>query len=141
MHDHWLARIQEVGYKLTAPRKALLKALTESKHSLSALELHETAKVYHSKLGLVTVYRTLEVLEKLGLVRRVHTEGACHGYAASSPGHRHAVICDRCSQAVEFDGEEVCQLTAGVEQKTGYQINGHWLQLTGLCPTCRQVGD
>ncbi len=141
MYEHWSLHIQKLGYKLTAPRKALLKALIESKHPLSALELHESARAYHDKLGLVTVYRTLEVLEKLGLVRRVHTEGACHGYAPSTPGHRHTVICDQCSRATEFDGEDVCQLTAGVEQKTGYQINGHWLQLTGLCPSCRQIRD
>ena len=138
MHECWLERIQEVGYRLTAPRRALVRALAESKRPLSALELHETAKAYHSRLGLVTVYRTLEVLEGLGLVRRIHADGACHGFAASSPGHRHAVTCERCSTAVEFDGEDVCQLTAGVEQQTGYQINGHWLQLVGLCPNCRE---
>ncbi len=133
----WDERLQAEGYRLTAPRRAVLRALAGSGRPVAVAELHELARRHHARLGLVTVYRTLEVLEGLGLVRRIHDDGSCQAYAASSPGHRHAITCERCERAVEFDGEDVCPLTEGVEEKTGYRVNGHWLQLVGVCPGCR----
>jgi Fe2+ or Zn2+ uptake regulation protein len=138
VYEQWVARIQAEGYRLTAARKAVLRALVEARGPLSAAALQVSARGQHSRLGLVTVYRTLEMLEGLGLVRRIHAEGACHGFTASSPGHRHAVTCERCARAVEFDGDDLCELTPGVERKTGYRISGHWLQMVGLCPSCRE---
>ncbi len=137
MRHGWQRRLQAEGYRVTAPRRAVLRALAESARPVSAAELHEKARAHHSRLGLVTVYRTLAVLEALGLVRRIHDEGSCQAYAAASPGHRHAITCERCERAVEFDGEDVCLLSQGVEKTTGYRVNGHWLQLVGVCPRCR----
>ena len=135
----WESALHDVGYRLTAARRAVLYALEGAARPLSAAELRDLARTYHEGLGLVTVYRTLEILEQLGLVRRIHEHGACRGFAASSPGHRHAITCEKCSQAVEFDGDDVCLITSEVERKTGYQISDHWLQLTGLCPRCRKA--
>jgi Fe2+ or Zn2+ uptake regulation protein len=133
-------KLQEQGYRLTAARRAVLRVLSEAASPLSAGELHRRARAHHARLGLVTVYRTLEMLDSLGLVRRIHTDGACRGYAASSPGHHHTITCERCERAAEFDGDEVCLATAGVEARTGYAVSGHWLQLVGLCPACRGEG-
>jgi len=125
---------------MTGARLAVIQALQDAPRPVSAAELHRLARAYHQRLGLVTVYRTLEILEGLGLVRKIHEPGACRGFAASSPGHRHAVTCEKCSKAVEFDGDDVCLITSEVERKTGYRISDHWLQLTGLCPRCRVSG-
>jgi len=108
-----------------------------SRRPLSARELQERAQAHHERLGLVTVYRTLEILERLGLVRRIHAEGSCHTFIAASPGHRHAITCERCSMVTEFDGDDFCLQISQVEATTGYRVSGHWLQLAGLCPTCR----
>jgi Fe2+ or Zn2+ uptake regulation protein len=101
------------------------------------MELHARSRTYYHRLGLVTVYRTLEVLDNLGLVRRVHREDGCHAYAPATAGHRHLVICQRCGRAEEFAGDDLSALLLKVEQATGYVVSDHWLQLFGTCPRCR----
>lgn len=134
----WENRLHREGYRLTSARRAVLRALSEVACPLSAGELHRRARAHHAHLGLVTVYRTLDMLDRLGLVRRVHTDGACRGYAARSPGHHHTITCERCERAAEFEGDEVCLPMVEVEARTGYVVREHWLQLVGLCPDCQE---
>lgn len=140
MPTDWERKLRGQGYRMTGARRSVVRVLQQSPRPLSAGDLHERARRHHPRLGLVTVYRTLEVLERLGLVRRIHGDGSCHAFVAASPGHRHAITCEECARTTEFDGDDVCLLTEGVEEKTGYRISGHWLQLTGLCPSCRGAG-
>ena len=101
----------------------------------------EQGQRVHRKLGLVTVYRTLALLAEFDLVRRVHREDGCHGYVLASPGHQHHVICQRCGSVAEFPGESDIQaLIERVEAGTGYRVNDHLLQLSGLCPDCQARG-
>jgi Fe2+ or Zn2+ uptake regulation protein len=96
--------------------------------------------VLQPTLGLASVYRALDLLEELSLVRRVHQEDGCHGYVPASPGHQHAIICRACGQTVEFPGsEDLEELVARVQQQTGYRVEDHLLQLIGLCPACNRM--
>jgi Fur family ferric uptake transcriptional regulator len=135
----WELRFSEDGYRITAPRRAVMEVLMEAQTSLSPQEIWEQGRSVHRGLGLVTVYRTLDVLSKMHLVRRVHREDGCHGYLPTSPGHRHALICRRCGQGVDFaGGDDLEAMITTIETQTGYCIDGHLLQLFGLCPGCRQ---
>ncbi|MBC7316499.1 MAG: transcriptional repressor, partial [Chloroflexi bacterium] len=90
-------------------------------------------------LGLVTVYRTLDVLNALELVRCAHRDRACHGFLPATQGHHHVIICQRCHRAVEFPGDEDLEgLFRRIEERTGYRVCDHLLQLAGLCPECQQ---
>ncbi len=136
----WELRFSEAGYRITAPRRAVMEVLLEAQTSLSPQEIWEQGRSVHGELGLVTVYRTLDVLAKMHLVRRVHREGGCHGYLPTSPGHRHALVCRGCGQAVDFAaGDDLDALITAIETQTGYCVDGHLLQLFGLCPECRQL--
>ncbi len=136
----WELRFSEAGYRITAPRRAVMEVLLEAQTSLSPQEIWEQGRSVHGELGLVTVYRTLDVLSKMHLVRRVHREGGCHGYLPTSPGHRHALVCRGCGQAVDFAaGDDLDALITAIETQTGYCVDGHLLQLFGLCPGCRQL--
>lgn len=133
-------RLADAGCRITAPRRAVMRVLLESSISLSPQEVLEQGRRVHQKLGLVTVYRTLNLLAELELVRRVHREDGCHGYLLASPGHRHALICRGCSRAVEFPGEDdIHALIGRVEAETGYRVDEHLLQLFGLCPECQET--
>jgi Fe2+ or Zn2+ uptake regulation protein len=116
-----------------------VEALFEASAPLSPQELWEQSRLAHANLGLVTVYRTLALLEQLDWVRRVHREDGCHAYAPCTPGHSHALVCQRCGRADEFPGaDDLEALVARVEETTGYQVRGHLLQLSGLCPECQR---
>ena len=119
----------------------MVAALGNTAIPLSPQEIWELAEADHPGLGLVTVYRTLVLLEDLGLVRRVHRADGCHAYLPASPGHSHAVICSGCGRATEFSGgDDVRPLIKRVEAATGFTVNSHLLQLSGLCPDCQESG-
>ena len=135
----WEERLSEAGCRITASRRAVMEVLMRDSTPLSPQEILEQARAVHSRLGLVTVYRTLNLLTEMDLVRRIHREDGCHGYVLASPGHHHAVICHNCGRAVEFTGKnDLDTLIAQVEARTGYRVDDHLLQLSGLCPRCQR---
>lgn len=135
--DGWLRKLRAQGYRLTAPRRAIVRTIAESTQALETNEIYRRARRRHAKLGLVSVYRTLEKLEVLGLVQRVHREeGGCHAYLAGFTGHQHLLLCETCGQAAYFEGDNLDGLVARVEDETGYRVGDHWLQLSGVCPDC-----
>jgi Fe2+ or Zn2+ uptake regulation protein len=131
------AVLAERGFKLTQPRKAVLKVIAEAGATLTPADIHRRAQAHYEQTGLVTVYRTLDLLAACGVVRKVHQPDGCHSYALASEGHAHHVICQGCQAVVEFDNCDLGGLLAAVQRRTGYQISGHWLELFGLCPNCR----
>jgi len=136
--SNWKKRFSAEGFRITASRRAVMDVLLATSVPLSPSEILEQGRRVHRKLGLVTVYRALALLEHLRCVRRVHHEDGCHAYLPCSPGHAHALICRQCGRAAEFQGSEDLQaLIARVEEATGYQVDGHLLQLSGLCPDCQ----
>ena len=85
-YDDWLARLQSGGYRLTAPMRVLVEILCQSERILDPLELFDLGRKAYPQLGLVTVYRTLEKLEEVGLIQRVHQANDCHGYLRARRG-------------------------------------------------------
>jgi Fur family ferric uptake transcriptional regulator len=128
--------LREAGYRLTQPRRAVLQVLEESAVQLSPYEIHHRGQRAYPQLGLVTVYRTLELLDELGLVRRVHSEGSCHTYARAGED-KHYLVCRGCHRVVEFPCGGLEALIEEVERRSSYAIDGHLLELTGLCPECQ----
>ena len=135
---HLAQELSAAGYRLTRPRRAVLRVVTGATHALTPAQVHEQARAHYPQVGLVTVYRTLELLARLGLVRRLHTEGDCHGYVPVTLGETgHHLVCTSCHQAVEFPCTGMEETLAEVERLTGFSIQEHWLELFGLCPACQ----
>jgi Fur family ferric uptake transcriptional regulator len=126
------------GHKLTQPRSAILHVMLDSVCPLSPAEIQTRGQDLCTELGLVTVYRTLELLTQIGLVRPVHLADGCHGYALATPGHTHHVVCERCHTVVEITGCELGGFLDQVAAHTGYAITGHWLEISGLCEECQK---
>ena len=125
------------GYKLTAPRRAVLDVIAVTQQSLTPAQIYTHARRRYSRLGLVTVYRTLDILVEAGVVRRIHMDDGCHGYALAQATHGHHLICSKCNQVIEFDGCDLNDLFRSVARKTGFRIEGHWLEVFGRCPKCQ----
>jgi Fe2+ or Zn2+ uptake regulation protein len=135
--DMLAAQLAAAGYKLTRPRRAVLRVVAETHESLSPAEIHARARQFYPRTGLVTVYRTLDVLAACGAVRKVHQPDGCHSYAPASAGHAHHVICENCQSVTEFGECDLSAMFRAVQRRTGFKIEGHWLELFGLCPNCR----
>jgi Fur family ferric uptake transcriptional regulator len=125
------------GYKLTAPRRAVLDVVAGMCESLTPAEIYQRARRRYSWLGLVTVYRTLDILMEAGILRRIHLEDGCHRYALAQAAHSHHLICSKCNQVIEFEGCDLDGLLKSVARKTGFRIEGHWLEVFGRCPKCQ----
>jgi len=135
-NENWLAGLQASGYRLTRPRKAIVDTLAGSRRALTPTEIFDLARADYPSLGLVSVYRTLEKLESLGLIQRVHQPKGCQAYIAAFTGHQHLLICQICGKAEFFDGGNLDNLIARVEQESGYRVDEHWLQFFGICAEC-----
>ncbi len=137
-----LRTLADAGYSSTRPRRAVVDVVAEEPGGLSAADILERARRAYPGLGLVTVYRTLEILSSLGLVRRIHMDDGCHTYALAQCSHGHHIICERCHRAIEFEGCELRDLEDNVALQTGFQVTDHWLEMFGVCPNCqRQAGE
>lgn len=136
--DLWLSQLKDNGYRLTDARKAVVETVAATTQALTPVEVYDQARVSSPGLGLVSVYRTLEKLEDLGLIQRVHQTHGCQAFIASGNGHEHLLLCTKCGMAVRFSGDELDPLIQSISQKTGYKVEEHWLQLFGLCDKCKR---
>lgn len=132
----WLAQLKDHGYRLTKARKAVVETVASTQFALSPLEVFELAKSACPSLGVVTVYRTLEKLEELGLIQRVHQHDGCNAYLPHADGHQHLIICQKCGKAVYFEGDDMDTFFNKVASEHGYTVSDHWLQLFGICSKC-----
>lgn len=137
--ERWLKLLNANGYRLTGPRRAVVEVLAASRRALNPSQVFELARRRHPALGLVTVYRTVEKLEALGLVQRVHQPQGCHCYLPASNGHQHLLLCQDCGSAEYFSGDNLETLIKQISSQTGYRILDHWLQLFGTCSNCQQM--
>jgi Fur family transcriptional regulator, ferric uptake regulator len=132
-------KLNRSGLRLTHPRQVVMSVLEAASIPLSPQSIHQRSLDAQEEIGLVSVYRTLDLLTEMGLVRRVHGHDECQGYVLASPGHHHHVVCRQCEAAVEFTGmEDLSPLVDRIQAQTGFTIDEHLLQFYGLCPTCQE---
>lgn len=136
MHT-WLQMLHDQGYRLTHPLRAVVAVMAGTDRALSPTEIYDLARSTYPRLGLTTVYRSLEKLEEAGLIQRVHQPDGCHAYVAAVSGHQHLLICRHCGRTEYFSGDNLEPLMQSVSQASGYHIQAHWLQFFGLCPLCQ----
>jgi Fur family transcriptional regulator, ferric uptake regulator len=134
--NFWLDRLQSNGYRLTGPRQAVVEILAKSQFVLDPTQVFLEARLKYPTIGLVTIYRTIEKLEELGLVLRVHQPSGCHSFIAAPAGHQHLMICSSCSRAEYFSGDNLSGLISQIGRDHGFSVQDHWLELFGLCNNC-----
>ncbi len=116
------------GYKATPQRTAVLRALAEEQH-----QSLDEIRARCPDVGLVTVYRTLDLLGELGIVRRLDLgDGARYEMAQD---HHHHMICELCGRISEFDE---CPLDPGrLAPGDGFEVRSHSVEVYGRCAACR----
>ncbi len=129
--------LRQNAYKLTPQRRAVLKAIAASHDHLTPQVIYKRVKSKYPAIGLVTVYRTLEILAGLDLVCRVHAGDNCRSYLLKRPsGHHHHIICQTCGTVIDFTGCHLGGLERRLSQRTGFRIKGHLLEFNGQCRDC-----
>ena len=122
-------KIRDGGYKATPQRLAVLEAVAAEQH-----QSLEGIRARCPEVGMVTVYRALDLLSGLGLVRRLDLGGgACYELAED---HHHHLICEGCGDITEF---EQCPVDLqGLAPAGGdFEVRAHSLEVYGTCSACR----
>jgi len=132
------AVLKRHGYKLTPQRRAVIKTIAFTQDHLTPADIYEKVQKKHPNIGLVTVYRTLEILTKLGFICKVHAEGNCRSYLMRRPSeHHHHLICSDCGVVVDFANCDLVKLERRLTRESGFRIGSHLLEFTGLCQNCQ----
>ncbi len=137
--DQYNAILLENGYRLTNARSAIIQRLVAVGGHITADELAQLVHQDAPHVGRMTVYRTLELLCDLGLMRPIYQgTGAAHYILMHEGGHHH-MICNRCGQVIEFDECAVEELGQTLSQRFEFEIQSHLLEFHGRCIDCQVV--
>lgn len=136
MADNLTAELSRAGYRLTRPRRAVLEVLEAEGEHLTPSQVMERAQTLHPAVGRATVYRTLDLLSRLGLIRPMYLGELSPSFSRSAGGHHH-VVCTNCGTAVEIEECTAEQLIEAVSERLGFRITSHLLEFSGLCADCQ----
>ncbi|MFA5629514.1 MAG: Fur family transcriptional regulator [Dehalococcoidales bacterium] len=132
------AVLRQNGYKATPQRLAVIKEFAQNNEFLTPAELYEKIRKNHPKIGMVTVYRVLDILDELGFTCKVHAGGDCNKYKINTEDHHHHLLCSNCGVVVNYNCDEAYfeNLKTVITAETGFKVKEHFLEFTGLCPDC-----
>jgi Fur family ferric uptake transcriptional regulator len=134
--------LKEKGYKLTPQRRAIVDIMIENegKH-LTAEEIYDLVKVECPEIGLATVYRTILLLEEIGILSKIDLGDNCSRYELvheEESHHHHHLICTECGEIIEVEGDLLDVLEDSIENKYKFKITNHSLKFFGLCDNCQK---
>ena len=123
--------------KATRQRAAILDALAGAEGFKSAQELHNALRADGRRVGLTTVYRTLQALAAAGAVDVLRKrDGEAMYRRCARREHHHHLVCRSCGKSFEVDGAEVESWTHAVAHRYGFTSVDHTVEVSGLCAVC-----
>jgi Fur family ferric uptake transcriptional regulator len=124
--------------KLTPQRLAILKIIYQSRDHLTPADIYQRASAEYPGIGLVTTYRTIELLESLNLLCKVYSQENCQNYLLRRPvEHHHHLVCSVCGTVRDFTDCNLEDIEQKLSMETGFTVNGHLLEFQGICPNCK----
>jgi Fur family transcriptional regulator, ferric uptake regulator len=138
--EHTTRTLAEAGYRSSAPREEVIGAIAELGCSITAREIADLLRERGSGVGLASIYRALDLLDRLGLVQRFDVGEGIARYEAALPGgdHHHHLVCEACGMVEPFEDEALEQAIHSLSGKTDFAIAAHDVTLHGECPACRR---
>lgn len=133
--EDWERRLRDHGFRITPQRQLVLEAVEALRHGTPEeilIEVQRTA----SGVNLSTVYRTLEVLEEVGLVNHAHIgHGAPTYHAVDDHVHIH-LVCDRCKAVASVDSEVAKTMVDRLRKDHGFETDISHVSIHGTCARC-----
>ncbi len=131
-----LRRLRAGGKRVTVQRRAVMQALTSLGCAPEVRQIHVRARTIYPRLGLVTVYRTLQALAEEGLAHPVVLDdGRLRYELRDDQGHHHHLVCLSCGSIARL---EACTLPSlGGAGRRGFAVTAHRIELFGYCERCR----
>lgn len=128
------------GYKLTPQRRAVVNIVLENKgNHLTAEEMYDLVKKDCPEIGLATIYRTVQLLEEIGILCKINLDDGCNRYELlddEEMHHHHHLICRKCGKVVEVEEDLLDTIEKNVEDKYKFKIENHSVKFLGICNEC-----
>jgi Fe2+ or Zn2+ uptake regulation protein len=134
--DAAVAQLRGRGLRLSASRRLVLEALFAAGRPATAEEIASGMYGRLPRCDLASVYRNLETLEELGLVRHMHLGHGPGLYAPAAEDDEY-VTCERCGRSEAVARDVLREVRAAVRAAVGYEPRFSHFPLTGLCPPCQ----
>jgi Fur family transcriptional regulator, ferric uptake regulator len=136
---HARATLERDGYRLSAPRSAVVECLAHLGCSVTAKEIGDRLHERGEDIGVASIYRTLDLLHGLGLARRVDAAEGVARYEPAEPSgeHHHHIVCDSCGEVRRFEDHELERAIAQLSDRVDFAVAAHDVTLRGECPGCR----
>ena len=127
----------DAARRSTRQRAAIAELLRDAESFLTAQEIHERLRGAGAKVGLTTVYRTLQLLAETGDVDVLHAAGTEAVYrSCEASQHHHHLVCRHCRRSVEVESDELEAWAHNVATRHGFRAPSHTLEIFGICADC-----
>jgi Fur family ferric uptake transcriptional regulator len=136
---HALQTLQRAGHRSARGRRAVVELLASQQCALSAREIDDALRAGGQSVGLATVYRSVELLERLKLVTRLDVGQGVSRYEPLLPSgeHHHHLVCDSCGLVAPFDDPQLERAIERVTRAVRFNVAEHDVVLHGECEACR----
>ncbi len=143
MADTWideaLQRLRDATGRSGGARRVVVEFLGTQGCCVSAQELHDALRARGARVGIASIYRTLDGLDELGLVQRVDLGDGLSRFERADPHgeHHHHLVCGDCGKVEPFEDPALEAAIAGIAGGRGYDVAAHDVVLRGACGDCR----
>lgn len=139
--DKYQEILQKEGYKLTSQRNEILKILLENRDKhLSSEEVYQLVSVNDPDIGIATVYRTLQLFEKINIAYKINLDDGLGRYELNygTENHQHHhLICVNCGKIIEVKLDLLEALESEIEKEGNFKIIDHNVKFYGYCDECK----
>jgi Fur family transcriptional regulator, ferric uptake regulator len=124
--------------RLSHPRLLIYQELSDTKTSLSPQELYQILLKKQKRIGLTSIYRSLDLFESMGMVFKIINGSSVKYKLCEIEDHHHHIICKACGNVVELNFCDISDWSKKVTESTGYQVIDHQLNFYGFCKACKK---
>ncbi|MBI5904588.1 MAG: transcriptional repressor [Deltaproteobacteria bacterium] len=132
--------IQEAGGKRSRSRSAVMEQFFHGRDHLTVDELTAAVREKSSRVGAVTVYRTLKLLVRMGYAKEVDFGQGAKRYENNLVSHHDHLVCRKCASVTEFEDPDIEKFQDRVTRRHGFRPTTHRLEIYGFCRKCSPEG-
>ncbi len=125
--------------RLSHPRLLIYQELSDTKTPLSPQELYQILLKKQKRIGLTSIYRSLDLFESMGMVFKIINGSSVKYKLCEIEDHHHHIICKACGNVVELNFCDISDWSKKVTESTGYQVIDHQLNFYGFCKACKPL--
>lgn len=129
--------LDRLGYRLTPQRMLVLQAVDESSGHVSADEIFARVRSHFPSVSFSTIYRTLDLLEEVGLVTKSDLGAGRVQYHRADEANHHHLVCQRCGRVIDLEEHELTPVWEALRRRHEFKVCQRHMAIFGQCSDCQ----